>query len=422
MFQYPETKYPATFRQLDVSHLRRHLQNKDSIVFVGMKRVGISNFLRFLLHQPTAHQQAFEKRDFVVFVDLNDLVECTPAAFWILLLKRLVDSMETTSFSQELQERSHKLFVESIQLKDAFCSMDSTQKILKSIVSQGRYPVIILTRFDRLLRIMTPEFFSNLQSLKDAAGELSYIFTSAHPLDQLLPEISHPSSFTLFAQNQYIRPLNENDSYAILASLTERYGLQLSEDVTSELITITGGHVQYLHLGLIACSSLEKDQRIPTNLLQHLSEEESIALQSEELYESLSETEQQFLREKYTEKGHTGADTPSYLIDTGFINTHGQLFSPLFTEWLQQRFHANKQLDLSRQEQRLFDLLLQFENEIVERYEIIEAVWPDQVELGVSDWSIDRLVARLRAKMKLRQDSYKIVTVVTRGYKMTKTL
>ncbi|MBI2599147.1 helix-turn-helix domain-containing protein, partial [Candidatus Curtissbacteria bacterium] len=53
------------------------------------------------------------------------------------------------------------------------------------------------------------------------------------------------------------------------------------------------------------------------------------------------------------------------------------------------------------------------------REEIIEHVWPEVEELGVSDWTIDRLVARLRMKLKNQKSKYQIVTVKTRGYKLT---
>jgi DNA-binding response OmpR family regulator len=45
-------------------------------------------------------------------------------------------------------------------------------------------------------------------------------------------------------------------------------------------------------------------------------------------------------------------------------------------------------------------------------------VWPEYEEFGVSDWTIDRLIARLRAKLKQQQSTYTIVTVKTRGYKL----
>jgi DNA-binding winged helix-turn-helix (wHTH) protein len=45
-------------------------------------------------------------------------------------------------------------------------------------------------------------------------------------------------------------------------------------------------------------------------------------------------------------------------------------------------------------------------------------VWPEVEELGVSDWAIDRLVARVRNKLKLQKSGFEIQTIKTRGYKL----
>jgi len=47
-------------------------------------------------------------------------------------------------------------------------------------------------------------------------------------------------------------------------------------------------------------------------------------------------------------------------------------------------------------------------------------VWPEVEGLGVSDWAIDRLVARVRSKLKKQKSKVRIVTVKTRGYKLIK--
>jgi len=45
-----EALYPISFRQEDASVLGEHLKNRNSVILTGMKRVGISNFLRFFLN------------------------------------------------------------------------------------------------------------------------------------------------------------------------------------------------------------------------------------------------------------------------------------------------------------------------------------------------------------------------------------
>ncbi|MBI2012722.1 helix-turn-helix domain-containing protein [Candidatus Curtissbacteria bacterium] len=77
-------------------------------------------------------------------------------------------------------------------------------------------------------------------------------------------------------------------------------------------------------------------------------------------------------------------------------------------------------VELTKKENLLFNLLKEELDKICEREKIIETVWPESEELGVSDWTIDRLVARLREKLKRQKSKFSVVTVKTRGYKLVK--
>jgi len=66
----------------------------------------------------------------------------------------------------------------------------------------------------------------------------------------------------------------------------------------------------------------------------------------------------------------------------------------------------------------LFTFLKENKDKICEREEIIEVVWPEEEDLGVSDWAIDKLVARVRNKLKLQKNDFEIQTIKTRGYKL----
>ena len=117
-----------------------------------------------------------------------------------------------------------------------------------------------------------------------------------------------------------------------------------------------------------------------------------------------------------------------YLWDTGFVMVDpkiggggNRLFSPLFTHYLKEKQISkdnNSNVELSKKENSLFTFLKTKIGAICEREEIIQTVWPEVEELGVSDWAIDRLVARVRNKLKLQKNQYEIKTVKTRGYKM----
>jgi len=53
---------------------------------------------------------------------------------------------------------------------------------------------------------------------------------------------------------------------------------------------------------------------------------------------------------------------------------------------------------------------------ICDRDAIIYNVWPEYSESGISDWAIDRLVARVRKKLKRMNSEFSIKTIRTRGF------
>ncbi|MEK9178445.1 MAG: hypothetical protein AAB801_01545, partial [Patescibacteria group bacterium] len=71
-----ESLYPLDFRKEDSERLGALLSQRRSVALVGMKRVGISNFLRFFLnHRDIAKTYLRGGNHFFIPVDLNDLVE-----------------------------------------------------------------------------------------------------------------------------------------------------------------------------------------------------------------------------------------------------------------------------------------------------------------------------------------------------------
>jgi len=150
--------------------------------------------------------------------------------------------------------------------------------------------------------------------------------------------------------------------------------------------------------------------------MQQVTRDERIKLQSEEIWESLSKDEKDALLKIYAK--NPISVTPSYLLYTGIVDESGNVFSPLFAQFMQDVTKTEDQIEFTKKEHKLYSLLHQHLNEVCERDMIIHEVWPEYEEIGVSDWTIDRLVARLRSKLKKQNSNYSIVTVKTRGYKM----
>lgn len=423
-----EIGYPLTFREDDVKLLGDHVQHFQSVELVGMKRVGISNFLRFFLFHKDIQKTYMRNglKHFFILIDLNDLIEREVFPFWRLAFKRIADAVESGEFPDDIKKKISSLFVASIQSGDLFLTFDGVKEALSLLNSVGVHPVLFLSRFDRLKDVVTPEFFDNLQSLKDATNQkLSYIFTSYRGLDALAPKAFPYKEVALFAKSMYIKPAEETDSKSIFNSFARHYGLTLSDSLVKSILQMSGGHVQYLQLALVVIHELgdKRNELFEPELIEKIAHDERIAMQSEELWESLSNEEQDILRKVVDNKELSSDDEQKgkYLWDTGFIKNY-RVFSSFFETFVKSQNSPTQvdttYIELSKKEYMLLELLKLKPNEITEREDIVEKVWPEYKEYGVSDWSIDRLVARLRSKLKQQKAPYEIQTIRTRGYKL----
>ena len=428
-----ESMYPISFRAQDAALLGNYLKNRHSVVLIGMKRVGISNFLRFFLnHKEIAKTYIGDGNNHLFIpVDLNDLVEREVFPFWILTLKRIYDVVEASDLKAQTKKYVEGLFLGSMQSKDTFLTIENIRKSLAQITKEKISPTIFFIRFDRLKEVVTPEFFSNLQGLRDATNQkVSYVFTSYRGLSDLAPNVFTKSSISLFARNVYVKPAEKKDTKIIFDTYQERYKLPFSDSLESALFEVVDGYVQYLQLALISLHESGKKVKDKKEISEFLAKDERIMLQSEELWENLTHEEQNTLLkiergQKVTPEERRAA---GYLWDSGFVvenppagGKEGHVFSQLFSYYLKQRQvvkEGTPSVDLSKKEHLLFTFLKSKEGNISEREEIIKAVWPEVEEFGISDWAIDRLVARLRVKLKAQNSPYEIQTVKTRGYKM----
>lgn len=420
-----EVNYPFDFKKDDTKKLALQVNNRRSVVLIGMKRVGISNFLKyFLYHKGINEKYLKSEKHFFVPVDLNDLVEREIYPFWVLTFKRISDSVEDANLPDEIRKQVEDFFLDSIQSQDLFITIDNLRKSLSLITENGYLPTIFFLRFDRIKDAITSDFFANLQGLTDAThGKLSYVITSERPLEELVPEIYTKQQAAVFADNLFIKPAQEEDIKIIFESKINEIHLTLKPEITAELLEYVDGHTQYLLFALISLGEQENiDEK---NLFDFLKNDERISLQSEELWESLNSKEQEILirvveKEKLSDEEFKNA---SYLINTGFFDAKSKkIFSPIFTYFIETKSEERKKektgSELSKKELLLLNFLEANKDNICEREEIIEAVWPEAEEIGVTDWAIDRLVARLRAKMMNLNKNYEIVTVKTRGYKL----
>lgn len=423
-----ETQYPIGFRENEAKQLGEFIHLRHSVELVGMKRVGISDFLRFFLNRPdiiNTYVNHNEKHIFIP-IDLNYLHEIDLFPFWILTLKRIADVVQNSDIVDNVKTKISHLFTNSIQSRDLFITIENLRESLASLVSNDMLPTLFFLRFDRLKDIVNTDFFANLQGLKDATGHsVSYVFTSYRTLEELFPSVFLRKNQIAFSHPFFLKPAKKNDFRIIFKMLQKKYNMDLDAEVSERLLALSGGHIQFLRLSFIVLNQINK--KISALALERkLLSDEQINLQSEELLESLNE-EEQFVLKKVIANEKLSVDDfmrGKYLFDTGMVikdNDIYCIFSPLFASYIKLQEIVEKNItvfEFTKKEKMLHALLLQNINAVCERDIIIQHIWPEYEDYGVSDWTIDKLVARLRNKLKKQNSLHKIVTVKTRGYKL----
>ncbi len=406
-----------TFQKRVGEPLDAALHGRKSVVLIGMKRVGINAFVRqYLKNKKRIHleNEPIQEKPLHILIDLNNLFERSLYAFWILTLKTLLDAVHENIPDSEIREKCETLFAQSIQLRDTFFTMHSVQRLITALTQNGHTVTLFFLRFDRLQPVITNEFYSNLQGLKDGVPLLAYVITSYRPLDELVPEVFTPSSVHGFFQEQYVPPLDTLEQTNFLQKLYQTYKIPYTTNTAQEIEQLCGGHVQYLHLAVLRLKNSPELLAQSTKIRSALQMDENIQFLTEEIFKSLTLSEQ-----KYLKNLPDTSEAPSkYLLKSGIVQNGSVPFSDLFLMGISQKQKKTHSHDFSKKEQLFFDTLFAQIGNLVERNTIIETVWQEESELGVSDWAVDRLAARVRRKLVSQRSQYKIQTVVSRGYKL----
>ncbi|MBI1863364.1 helix-turn-helix domain-containing protein [Candidatus Microgenomates bacterium] len=398
------------YRHDDGAFLTEHLRHNHSVELVGMRRVGINTFLR---HFFNSHQYGKTDNQMYIFVDLNNLVEREAFPFWQLTLKRISDAVRDLVSDRELRTKVTSIFESSIQYQNLQLTYDGVREALRVLAENNIEPVIFFNRFDRVINMISEAFIDNVHGMYDASDhKLSCVFTSYRPLADFY---GRKMPFDLF-YTRYLKPADRENVNTQIDQYQTKYKVHFDTKTRDALVELSGGHFHYLRLLMDILREAKTDPEALESTALH---EERILLLCEELWESLNDEEKHKLSRVAVSESKQ--EMPAYLLNTGMVQ-NGVIFSPLFKDFIKEKNkaskHAVQSLEFTRKEHALFLVLQEHVGAICDRDAIIDKVWPESAEDGISDWSIDKLMERLREKIKKQGLPYQVVTVRTRGYKL----
>jgi DNA-binding winged helix-turn-helix (wHTH) protein len=202
----------------------------------------------------------------------------------------------------------------------------------------------------------------------------------------------------------------------------------INPDEGKKILELTGGHIR---LAKLAYEAVLVGDHSEINA-DFLIGQKKIYRALSDIWNELTPSEQVFIRE-----GKSIETAEMYLNEVGLMK-EGIVQIPLLIEWIKNLPATKEDLsidesarviklgekvisdDLTKAEYRLLAYLLKHRDQIVERDQIIEAVWTEGKSIdGVTEQAVDQLVFRLRRKIeKDPNNPSHILTVKGRGIKL----
>jgi DNA-binding winged helix-turn-helix (wHTH) protein len=267
-------------------------------------------------------------------------------------------------------------------------------------------------------------FFNLLRALRDSYKyRLTYLLATRRPLKVLAEPEKFREFDDLFVANQiWLNPLSESDARWTVHRFEERHNQTFDDQSINALLTLSGHHPGLL----VALASAWQDEEQIEEAVW--TDHPRVVRECELLWGDLPET----LRSA----AYDSPITDRTLHEAG-VAVGGNLFSPVFELFVRnlqgtelrldpstgEIFRGGVRLDvaLTPKEHELLAHMLEHQNVICEKDDLIQAVWTEDkvFDQGVRDDSLAQLVRRLRVKIEPDPSTPSfLLTIPGRGYRL----
>jgi len=362
MILYTDNPFSDSFCKNEVADFLQTIAASGSCNLVAMPGVGVTFFLKQLLH--TSHDE---------FVSVNsyEMHEFSKAAFYNQLARKLglqaapSDHVDLGAISDELKRRAvgHKKVV------------------------------LIFNRFDRLGPILDQGFYENLSFLQDASGQsLVMLFVTAEPILEMAGQ-GMQDLLRLLGATKYFPGYSVDDLREIMANsgVTE---------IEQQALELCGGHHALLQI-LMRCQNLDNALSDPM-----------VELLVKDIYTGLNPKRRKAV--DTAAAGHGSLRADPFLYGAGYLVKRGEkdkVFTPLLAEYSARQSKEH----LPVKERRLLGILKRNAGRVVSKQDIFDAVWRESDGIA-SDWALNALVYRLRRHAAFNNQRYTIESQKKQGF------
>lgn len=422
-----ESQFPADYRQAVIKKILDNVLVGKFCQLICIPGAGKATVLRLLAHNRNLlkfHLQEKEKSLRFVYLNLFELASFEEAQIVKFILLAL---------DQKPQSQNDHLVLTK-QLNET----------VNTLAGQGQTIVLLFDHFDEHQNRLPRSFFQTLKSLKNVAKyKFSAVFATRRDLVDLVDEEILKDYWDFFVGNTvYLKILDVTALDYMFLQIEKVFEKKLTQDQKTRIAKITGGHAK---LTKITTELVLTKKATPER--EDLLKNQQVQASLYEIWLFLTGVEQCELYSLSQNKSAQNTPDANPAIDN-LINfdlirpvnksNNWEFTIPIFEEFVKNitpNTHEeitynpqNREIKkgasiiselLSSQEYRLLEFLIQNQGRLVERDEIISAVWPQtQVTEAISDEAIDQMVFRLRKKIEDEPAAPKhILTVKGRGLK-----
>ncbi|MEM4259584.1 MAG: helix-turn-helix domain-containing protein [Candidatus Pacearchaeota archaeon] len=438
-----ESLYPEDSRFSEIEKIIKYVKNGNSCQLIGLPGVGRSNLLGLLSFNKNIRKKHLGiDQKWFHFVNLNfseirkkPLYECLKFIF-LTLSESLRERKSYKGASERFVvidafDEVDKIFKESLTAQDELVLFSGFKRAIDYLCLEKKLTVIFLfDRFEEYIPMLTSEFFTYLRILRNRAKyRFSVVFSLNRPLEDLIEPMLFADFYEFLADKIiYLSLLDKPGLDFRISYLEKTSGKHFDKKLISQIVSLTAGHGKLTRLCLEAILSVNfKSQISNFKLTEFLLEQKSIKGALYEIWLSLNPEEQIFLKRLTTSEESlrntsevTGEAPRRRILENLGLLKNGEITISLFSEFIKtMRQSSNLAItydsqaneirkgdiilsdSLTSSEFKLLKYLLQNKDKIIERDEIINAVWQDtKSQEGVTDQALDQLIFRLRKKIE----------------------
>ena len=425
-----EYLYPPDTRFKEIEKIIRYINEGKSCQLISLPGVGRSNLfglLSFNKNIRDKHLGENAKWFHFVYMDFSEISNRNLQDVNKYIFLSLTDSLRDRKLEEEYL-KVEQIFKKHLEYGDEMVLFQGLKEAIDYLALEKELTVVFLfDKFAEYIPSVDQQFFSNLKILRNRAKyRFSTVFSLERPLDELIEPIIFKDFYELVADNLVFLPLFDKPGADFRRSYLEKITDKKITDKKFDLIlSLTGGHGKLTRLAMESALTTEGEKK--EDLTSFLITQKTIQGCLREIWSSLNPSEQQEIK--------NNKDFSDYLQKIDLVK-NSKITIPLLVSYAKdnldkesQKIILNKEtgeiligsLNLSEKltslEHRLLKFLIENNNRVLARDEVINAVWQTKTISGISDQALDQLISRVRKKIEINpNEPTHLLTIKGRGF------